>query len=77
MKAHIIRTTIYLEEQLHQALHIKAIETKHSVSNLITESVKYSLAEDAADYEAFEQRKHEPSVTFESVLKKLKQNGKI
>lgn len=77
MKDHIKRTTIYIDEQLHYALHIKAIETKHSVSDLITESVKYSLAEDAADYEAFEQRMHEPAVSFEGVLKKLKKNGKI
>jgi hypothetical protein len=77
MKEHVKRTTIYLDEQLHHALHIKALETKHSVSDLISESVKYSLAEDAADYEAFEDRKNEPAVTFQSVLKKLKKNGKI
>lgn len=77
MKNNIKRTTIYLDEQLHHALHIKAIETKHSVSDLISESVRYSLAEDAADHEAVEARKNEPSLTFESVLKKLKKNGKI
>ncbi|MFH1259564.1 MAG: CopG family transcriptional regulator [Elusimicrobiota bacterium] len=77
MKAHIKRTTIYLDERLHHALQIKAIETSHSVSDLITESVRYSLAEDAADYEAYERRKNEPAVTFENVLKELKKNGKI
>jgi hypothetical protein len=77
MKDHIRRTTIYLDEQLHHALHIKSLETRHSVSDLISESIKYSLAEDAADYAAFEDRKNEPAVTFASTLKKLKKNGKI
>lgn len=67
MKLRTKRTTIYLDEELRRALKIKAIETKHSVSELINESVWYSLAEDSADYEAFEKRKNEPAVTFENV----------
>ena len=77
MKVNIRRTTIYLDEQLHHALHIKSIETRHSVSDIISESIKYSLAEDAADYAALEDRKNEPAITFANVLKNLKKNGKI
>jgi len=35
------------------------------------------LAEDSVDLAAFEQRKDEPSLAFEDVLKKLRKNGKI
>ena len=68
---------MYLDEELHHALLIKSIETKHSVSDLINESIKYSLAEDSADYNAIAKRKNEPTVSFENVLKQLKTNGKI
>jgi hypothetical protein len=77
MKSHIKRTTVYLEDELHHALLIKSVETKHSISEMINESIRYSLAEDAIDYEAFATRKNEPSIPFENVLKQLKANGKI
>ena len=77
MKPHSKRTTVYLDEELHHALLVKSIGTKHSVSDLINESIKYSLAEDAADYDAISKRKSEPLVSFENVLKNLKTNGKI
>jgi hypothetical protein len=77
MKTHNKRTTVYLDEQLHHALSIKSVETKYSVSDLINEAIKHSMAEDAADYDAIGKRKKEPTVSFENVLKKLKANGKI
>jgi hypothetical protein len=33
--------------------------------------------EDAADLAAYEERKHEPSVSIKKVTKKLRKNGKI
>jgi hypothetical protein len=77
MKTNVKRTTVYLDPQLHHALRIKAAETEHSVSELVEEAVKFSLAEDSADLAAFDERKGEPSLAFEDVLKKLKKNGKI
>jgi len=71
------RSTIYLDSQLHKALRIKAAETDHSISDLVNEAVKYSLAEDSIDLAALEDRVSEPLMSFESVLKKLKKNGKI
>jgi len=72
MNEHTKRTTIYLDDSLRHALQIKALETRHSMSYLINKAIQYSIAEDAADYESFNERKHEPSMTFESVLKTLK-----
>ena len=71
------RATIYLDSELHKALRIKAAETEHSISELVNNAIKYSLAEDSIDLAAFEERKDEPVTAFEDVLKKLKKNGKI
>jgi len=77
MKTHTKRTTIYLDSELHYALRMKAAETEHSMSELVEEAIKFSLAEDSIDLAAFDARKGEPSLAFEDVLKSLRKNGKI
>jgi len=77
MKTHMKRTTVYLDSQLHKALRVKAAETEHSMSQLVEEAIKVSLAEDSIDLTALEDRRKEPSLAFEDVLKKLRKNGKI
>ena len=77
MKTDTKRTTIYLDSELHRALRIKAAETEHTVSELIQQAIQLSLAEDSIDLSAFEERKKEPSMAFEDVLKRLKKNGRI
>ena len=77
MKTNTKRTTIYLDADIHHALRIKAAETENSMSELIGEAIKTSLAEDSIDLAAFEERKNEPSLAFEDVLKRLKRSGKI
>lgn len=71
------RTTIYIDESLHQALQLKAIESHHSVSEIISDAVRFNLAEDSLDIESYHIRKKEPSISFENVLKRLKDDGKI
>lgn len=77
MKTNTKRTTIYLDADIHHALRIKAVETENSMSELIEEAIRISLAEDSIDLAAFEERKNEPSLAFEDVLKRLKRSGKI
>ena len=77
MKTNTKRTTIYLDPQMHQALRIKAAETEHSISELVQEAIKMSLAEDSLDLAVFKEREKEPSLAFENVLKKLRKNGKV
>jgi len=77
MKTMSKRTTVYISPEIHRALRIKAAATEHSMSNLIQEAIRISLAEDAIDLEAIRQRRHEPSVSFEQVLKDLRKNGKL
>lgn len=71
------RSTIYLESALHQALRIKSIETSRSMSELINEAVKQALSEDAEDILAFEERAHEPVISYEQMVKRLKKDGRI
>ena len=68
---------MYFDSSLHRALRLKAAETDRSVSELVNEAVKLSLAEDAEDLAAFEERLHETNLPFEQVLKDLRQRGKI
>ncbi len=71
------RATVYFDEDLHKALKIRAAEISSSVSDLVNEAVKNSMAEDLEDLSSFRERESEPAVDFESFLKKLKRNGKI
>jgi hypothetical protein len=77
MKTSQKRATIYFDPDLHRALRLKAAETDRSVSDLVNNAVKLSLAEDVEDLAAFEARIHEPDLPFEAVLKDLRQRGKI
>jgi hypothetical protein len=71
------RSTVYLDTALHQALRIKSLETSRSMSELINEAVKQALAEDGEDLLAFEQRVHEPLISYEQMVKRLKKDGRI
>ena len=71
------RATVYFEESIHYALRIKAAELRSTLSDLVNEAVKISLAEDAEDLEAFVERAEEPALPFEDYLKELKKRGKI
>jgi len=71
------RATVYFDPIIHRALRLKAAETDRSLSDLVNEAVKLSLAEDAEDLAAFEERASEPSLRFEEVVKELKKRGKI
>ena len=71
------RSTIYLDPDIHKALRLKAVETSRSVSDLVNEAVRESLAEDAEDLEAFEKRVSEPLISYDAMLKRLKKDGRI
>lgn len=77
MKAIAKRATVYFDPQLHRALRLKAAETDESISDLINAAVRQSLAEDAEDLAAFEERAKEPSLSFEAVLRDLRKRGKL
>lgn len=71
------RSTIYLDPDLHKALRLKAVETSRSLSDLVNEAVRESLAEDAEDLAAFEDRISEPLISYDEMIKKLRKDGRI
>jgi predicted transcriptional regulator len=72
-----MRATVYLDPELHKALRLKAVETTQSISKLVNDAVKESLAEDAEDIAAFEERAKEPLISYDAMLKRLKNDGRI
>ena len=71
------RATVYFDPHLHQALRVKAAATDRSLSDLVNAAVHATLAEDAEDLAAFEERAREPNLVFEAVLKDLRRRGKL
>ncbi|MCY4042697.1 MAG: CopG family transcriptional regulator [Candidatus Dadabacteria bacterium] len=71
------KTTVYLEEKVARAVRKKATGTDTSVSSLVNQALKLSLAEDAEDYADIEKRKSEPDIPFDEVVARLKKSGKI
>jgi len=71
------RSTIYLDPNLHHALRLKALETSRSMSEIINEVLKESLAEDAEDLASFDKRANEPLISYEQMIKRLKKDGRI
>jgi len=72
-----MRATVYLDPELHKALRLKAIETTQSISKLVNDAIKESLAEDVEDIAAFAERDKEPLISYEVMIKRLKKDGRI
>jgi predicted transcriptional regulator len=71
------RATVYFDPAMHRALQHKALETSRSLSEIVHDAVRHALAEDAEDLAAFEERVNEPLVSYEALLKELKDHGRI
>ena len=71
------RATVYFEPEIHRALRLKAAASDRSISDMVNDAVKLALAEDAEDLAAFEERAHEKSIDFETVVRSLRRRGKI
>jgi len=71
------RATIYLDPDLHKALRLKSVETSRSVSDLVNDAVRETMAEDAEDLAAFDERANEPLISYEEMIKRLKKDGRI
>ena len=71
------RTTIYINPDLHKALRLKAAALSRTVSDIVSEAVSRSFAEDAEDITAFEARAKEPLVSYDEMVKRLKRDGRL
>ncbi|MFQ5705053.1 MAG: CopG family transcriptional regulator [Gemmatimonadales bacterium] len=71
------RATVYFDPSLHKALRLKAAQTERSLSELVNSAVRRSLAEDADDLAAFDDRAKERNLDFEAVVRDLKRRGEL
>ena len=77
MTASTKRSTVYLDSTLHKALRLKSLETSRSMSDLINEAIRESIAEDAEDLTIFDERANEPLISYDEMVKRLKKDGRI
>tara|TARA_A200000113_G_C8666109_1_gene290747 strand:- start:148 stop:369 length:222 start_codon:yes stop_codon:yes gene_type:complete len=69
------KSTLYLEDSIHQALRLKAAETKQSMSELVNDALKASLQEDLEDIKSWRERKDEETYGYEEFVEFLKKDG--
>ena len=71
------RATVYFESDVHRALRLKAAALNRSISDMVNDVVKASLAEDAEGLAAFSDRKEDKSISFDTFVQSLKRCGRI
>lgn len=71
------RATVFFHPDLHQALRLKSAVSSRSVSEIVNDAVRRTLAEDAADLAVFAERAKESAFDFEAVVSSLRRRGKI
>lgn len=72
-----IRSTIYLEPSLHQALRLKAAESRRSMSEIVNDALREALREDQEDLQALRSRAGEKTLGYEAFLAKLNADGSL
>jgi plasmid stability protein len=77
MRPDTIRSTIYLEAALHQALRLKAATAHRSMSDIVNDAVRAALREDEEDLAAFAERDREQPVSYEAFLAQLEADGTL
>ena len=71
------RITIYLDEDFFNAFQLKGTVQSRSISDLVNQAVKESLAKDAENVPAFEEKVNEAVISYGEMLTKLKKEGRI
>ena len=71
------RTTVYFDPEVHQALRLRAVASDRSISNMVNDAVKATLAEYDGNLAAFSERKNEKSVSFETFVQNMKRRSRI
>jgi len=71
------RTTVYFEADVHRALRLKAAAAERTISEMVNAAVRTALAEDAEDLTAFDERRKEREIPFDSFVKDLRRRGRL
>ena len=77
MSSEAVRSTIYLDPRVHQALRLKAATAHRSMSDIVNDALRALLREDEADLAAFSERAHERSISYEELLAQLRADGTL
>jgi plasmid stability protein len=72
-----VRSTVYLEPELHQALRLKAAHSRRSMSEIVNDALRQALREDEEDLAALRRRAREKPIGYEQFLAKLKADGTL
>ena len=71
------RATIYFDAEVHRALRLRAAACNRSISDMVNEAVRMTLAEDADDLRDVDQRQDEQSTGFEEFVTSLRNSGRL
>ena len=71
------KATLYLDDDLHNALRLKAAETRESMSELVNEALRTAMSEDLEDLSDWKARRHEKPIAYEEFLKQSEADGTI
>lgn len=77
MSSSTVRSTVYLEADLHQALRLKAATAHRSISDIVNDAIRAALREDEEDLAAFVEREREKPISYEEFLAQLKADGTL
>jgi plasmid stability protein len=71
------RATIYFDADVHHALRLRAAACNRSISDMVNEAVRVTLAEDVDDLKDVDQRQAEASSSFEVFVTNLRDSGRL
>jgi plasmid stability protein len=71
------RATVYFDADVHRALRLRAAVSNRSISDMVNEAVRMTLAEDADDLRDADQRETEQSSNFEEFVTSLRDSGRL
>jgi Arc/MetJ-type ribon-helix-helix transcriptional regulator len=72
-----VRSTVYLDPDLHQALRLKSAQSRRSMSDIVNEALRLTLREDQEDLAAVRARGREKPLDYEAFLARLKADGTL
>lgn len=77
MPGQAVRSTLYIEPALHQALRLKAATAHRTMSDIVNDAIRAALREDEEDLAAFAEREREQPMSYEAFLAQLKADGTL
>lgn len=71
------QATVYLDEDLHRVLKLRAAEGAGTISEFVNRAVREALEEEAEELEILAERRREPTIPFEEALRRLRRDGRL